>query len=54
MGQGLSQPELPVRLGISAATVLNWEWSKTRPIATLIPRITAFLGKVSSRQIVCK
>ena len=40
----LTQGQLAKRLGINAATLLNWETGATEPVIALIPRILQFLG----------
>ena len=41
---GLSQPDLAKLLGVSSATVLNWERGKTPPLITHMGKVIEFLG----------
>ena len=41
---GLLQQEVAAQLGVTEATIVNWELNHTSPEIRFIPRIIAFLG----------
>lgn len=49
MDKGLSQPELCSKLGVSVATITNWELNRSQPLDINLPDILEFLGYVPSQ-----
>ena len=43
-GSGLTQQEAAIRIGVDQSTVCLWEIGKTKPRASLLPKIASIYG----------